>query len=133
MFLKFSSGFLLASLFQALIVYLGELMGISTLDAKFTFGQLLTHIVVGQAAGYILLVLIARVEALSHTKTVIIGAVYGTLLWWLLLTINSALGNVNAPWNEGISTILVSLSAFMAYGMISAFAIRRYGRKYSHI
>jgi len=51
MYWKYSLGFLIASLTQAAIIAVSEALGISTLGAKITFGQLIIHILAGQAAG----------------------------------------------------------------------------------
>lgn len=131
MYYKYSIGFLIASLIQAGIVFISEMTGISTLNAPFTFTQLLTHIIVGQVAGFILLFVMNRVEVIAEANIFIVGAIYGTLAWWLLLTINSMLGKVNAPWYQGISAMVSTLLAFIAYGIISAFAIKRYEGKYN--
>lgn len=131
-YLRHAVGFLIASLIQAGIVFITEKSGISSLNAPFTFTQLLAHIIVGQIAGFILLYIMNRVEAVARLNAWITGAIYGTLAWWLLLTVNSMLGKVNAPWSQGITTVVSSLAAFMAYGIISASVINRYERKYAH-
>lgn len=127
MHLKYSVGFLIASLVQAGILMLTELLGISTLDAKFTLMQLLTHILAGQVLGYILLFTIRRLEFFNKSNIWVTGIISGLIAWGVLLTINSSLGKVNAPWNEGIATVLSSMIAFIAFGLIATYTIKEYG------
>ena len=124
MYLKYSTGFLMASLFQAGIIMLTEKLGISTLGAKLTAMQLLIHILAGQAVGYILLMVMRKFESLSRANFLTIGITTGILAWFILLTINSSIGKVNAPWNEGFSTVLASMIAFITMGIISSYTIK---------
>lgn len=60
MYIKYSLGFLVASLIQAGIVALAEFLNISSLNVKITASQLLIHILAGQIAGYILLFIVKK-------------------------------------------------------------------------
>lgn len=124
MYLKYSTGFLIASLVQAGIIMTTEKLGISTLGAKLTAMQLLTHILAGQAVGYLLLLIIRKVEIINKSSFWVIGITTGFLAWLVLLSINSSIGKVNAPWNEGILTVLASITAFIAMGIISSYTIK---------
>ncbi len=124
MYLKYSTGFLIASLVQAGIIMITEKLGISTLGATLTAMQLLTHILAGQVVGYILLFIMRKFESLNQANFWTIGIFTGIIAWLVLLTINSSIGKVNAPWNEGISTILASMTAFIAMGIISSYTIK---------
>lgn len=127
MYLKYSMGFLVASLIQAGIILATESFGISTLGAKLTAMQLLTHIIAGQVVGFILLFIMKKFEIGDTTNTWIIGSITGIIAWLILLSINSALGKVNAPWTQGLSTVLSSIIAFIAYGIIATYTIKKYG------
>lgn len=124
MYLKYSTGFLIASLVQAGIIMTTEKLGISTLGAKLTAVQLLTHILAGQAIGYTLLFIMRKFKVTNKANFWTIGIITGTLAWLLLLSINSSIGKVNAPWNEGLSTVLSSIIAFITMGIISAYTIK---------
>lgn len=124
MYLKYSTGFLMASLLQAGIIMLTEKLGISTLGAKLTAMQLLTHILAGQAVGYILLMVMRKFENVSKANFWTIGITTGILAWLILLTINSSMGKVNPPWSEGISTVLASMIAFITMGLILSYTIK---------
>lgn len=125
MYWKFSIGFLIASLVQALIIFLAESSGISFLGAKITAGQLVLHILSGQAAGFILMVLtqMPSIEKINYWLT---GSIYGSLVWLILTTINSTQGTINSPWSQGLATVLASLFAFMVYGIIASYTIKNY-------
>lgn len=124
MYLKYSTGFLIASLVQAGIIMITEKLGISSLGAKLTAMQLLTHILAGQIVGYILLLVMRKVEVVNKTNLWVIGSIAGTITWLVLLSINSSIGKVNAPWNEGILTVLASLLAFVTFAIISSYTIK---------
>lgn len=126
MTLKYSVGFLIASLVQAGIVMLSEALGVSMLNAKFTAMQLATHIVVGQILGYLLLFLISKLELGDKTNLAVTGSITGVVAWGILLPINSALGKVNAPWEQGMSTVLSTLIAFIAFGIIATYTIKTF-------
>ena len=127
MYTKYSIGFLLASLIQAAIVLVSEFLGISTLGAKLTTLQLIIHIFSGQLAGFVLLYVMRKVEIIGEAQTWITGTAFGILVWFVVLTINSMQGKVNAPWTQGLSTILVSIIAFITYGLITTVTIKKYG------
>jgi uncharacterized membrane protein YagU involved in acid resistance len=127
--LKYSTGFLIASLIQAGIVMATEFLGISSLGAKLTAMQLITHIIVGQIIGYIILYIIRKSNAFSTTNTWAIGSITGFIAWLILLSINSAIGKVNAPWTQGFPTVLSTLIAFIVFGIIATYTIKRYGYK----
>jgi uncharacterized membrane protein YagU involved in acid resistance len=123
---KYSLGFLMASLLQAGIVMATEALGVSTLGAKLTAMQLLIHILVGQVLGYLLLFIINKFKSIYKTNFLAIGSIYGIITWSILLSINSAIGKVKAPWTQGFSTILSSLIAFIAFGIIATYTIKSY-------
>ncbi len=127
MYLKYSTGFLIASLIQAGIIMVTEALGISTLGAKLTAIQLLTHILAGQALGYILLFIIRKSQFVNKLNMWVIGIITGAIAWLVLLYINSALNKVNAPWEQGISTVMSSMIAFIAFAVIAAYTIKTYG------
>jgi len=127
MYLKYSMGFLIASLIQAGIILATESLGLSTLGAKLTAMQLLTHIIAGQVVGYILLSIIRKLEVVSTANVWAIGSITGITAWLILLSINSALGKVKSPWTQGFSTVISSLIAFIAFGIIATYTIKKYG------
>ncbi len=126
---KYSIGFLIASLSQAGIIMATESLGISTLGAKFTIMQILIHIIVGQILGYILFFLMNNMEFMRKFNIWIIGSAAGIIAWVILLTINSSLGKVKTPWSQGASTILASVIAFMVFGVIATYTIKKYDYK----
>lgn len=124
MYLKYSTGFLIGSLVQAGIILGTESLGLSTLGAKLTPMQLLTHIIAGQVVGYLVLLLMRRSNSIGTASTWAIGSITGITAWLILLTANSALGKVKAPWTQGWSTILFSMLAFLTLGVIVAYTIK---------
>lgn len=126
MYLRYSAGFLIASLIQAGIVLLAEALKISSLNPKVTVMQLVLHILTGQVAGYILLYLMKSAETIRRTGWWVTGFVYGLALWGIVLSINSMRGVVAAPWTRGIPTIVSSMIAFVAFGLIAAYTVKKY-------
>ncbi|TRM11743.1 hypothetical protein FH966_08660 [Lentibacillus cibarius] len=127
MYVKYSLGFLIASLIQAGIVMFAENTGISQLGAKLTLFQLITHILAGQVAGYILLIIIRKVDYVQNRSLITISAVWGALVWVTLVPLNAAFGKVVLPWEAGIGTIMSSLLAFIVFGFIATYTIKHYG------
>lgn len=124
MYLKYFTGFLIASLVQAGIIMTTETLGLSTLGVKLTAMQLLAHILTGQLLGYIFLFIMRKVEVINIINFWTIGSITGIIAWLILLSINSALGKVNPPWTQGYPTILSSLVAFIVFGLIAAYTIK---------
>lgn len=127
MYLKYSIGFLIASLVQFGIIYLGEISEITRLQAKFTVWELIIHIALGQVAGFILLYGFRKLDFLKNMSYWVAGVLYGTLVWLILTPIQAAIGKIDVPWEQDITTVLVSLFAFIVYGAIAAYTIKRYG------
>jgi hypothetical protein len=127
MYWKYSLGFLIASLVQAAIIATSEFLGISTLGAKITFGQLIIHILVGQAAGFLLMVIMQGIKGIAKINFWLVGSIYGAVVWLALVLINSVQGRINAPWTQGASTIIASLLAFVVYGVIVTYTIKKCG------
>ncbi|MDD4334685.1 MAG: hypothetical protein PHY77_03665 [Desulfotomaculaceae bacterium] len=124
MYWKYSVGFLIASLVQAGIIMGSEFLGISNLGAKLVFGQLIIHVLVGQAAGFLLMVILQNMQGVAKAGFWLIGIIYGAVIWAILIPINAAQGTINAPWIVGVSTIIASMVAFMTYGIISSYTIK---------
>ncbi|MFD1606463.1 hypothetical protein [Oceanobacillus luteolus] len=127
MYIKYSLGFLIGSLIQAGIVMLAENIGISQMGAKLTAFQLLTHILAGQVAGYILLFIIRKVEFVQQLNTFVTGVIWGVIIWAIVIPLNASQGKVTLPWEAGIGTVISSLLAFIIFGIIVTFTIKRYG------
>ena len=125
MYWKYSLGFLIASLTQAAIIAVSEALGISTLGAKITFAQLIIHILVGQAVGFLLMVIMQSIKGIAKTNLWLLGSIYGAIVWAALVSINSAQGTIRAPWTQGASTIIASLLAFVVYGMAVTCTIKK--------
>lgn len=133
MYLKYSTGFLIASLIQAGIILTTEALSLSALGAKLTPIQLLTHIIAGQVLGYILLFVMRKRKSIGTANIWAIGSITGITAWVILLTANSALGKVKAPWTQGWPTILFSILAFLALGLIAAYTIKIVEKKDTRI
>lgn len=129
MYWKYSLGFLIASLVQAAIIAISEALGVSTLGAEITFGQLIIHILAGQAAGFLLMVIMQGIKGIAQTNFWLLGSIYGAIVWVALISINAAQGTINSPWAQGSSTIIASLLAFVVYGTTAAYTIKRYGEQ----
>lgn len=127
MYWKYSLGFLIASLVQAAIIASAETLGISTLGAKITFGQLMIHILAGQAVGFLLMVITQSIKGVAKISFWLVGGVYGALIWLALVSVNSAQGTIKAPWTQGVSTVMASLLAFVVFGVIIAYTIKKRG------
>ena len=124
MYIKYSTGFLVASIVQAATIMLSEKFHISSLGANIKLTQLLIHILSGQVAGYLLLYIMRNMKAISKNSLWTIGITYGAIVWVVLLSINSAIGKVNAPWKQGFPTVISSLAAFLFFGLIAAYTIK---------
>jgi len=85
MYWKYSLGFLIASLTQAAIIAVSEALGISTLGAKITFAQLIIHILVGQAVGFLLMVIMQSIKGIAKTNLWLLGSIYGAIVWAALV------------------------------------------------
>jgi hypothetical protein len=131
MYLKYSTGFLIASLFQAGIIIITEFLGLSTLGANLTVIQILIHIIVGQIVGYILLLIIRNLKIASAINVWTMGTIAGITAWLIILSINSALGKIKAPWTQGFSSVLSSIIAFISFRIISTYTIKKYGYRKS--
>lgn len=129
MYLKYSIGFLIASLIQAGTIMLAETLGISSLGAKLTVMQLITHILAGQIAGYVLLYIMRKSEVINKVNIWVIGIIWGIIVWAIILTINSMQGTIKAPWSQGLSSVLSSMIAFIIYSVISTYTIKKYIHK----
>lgn len=125
MYWKYSLGFLIASLVQAGVIAATEALGISTLGAKIDFGQLIIHVITGQAIGFLLMVMMQGIRGIAKINFWLLGGIYGAVVWVALVSINSAKGTINAPWTQGVSTIIASLLAFVIYGIIATYTIKR--------
>ncbi|WP_143018593.1 MULTISPECIES: hypothetical protein [unclassified Candidatus Frackibacter] len=115
-------GFLLASLAQAGIVFTGESLNISTLNPKFSLGQLLIHIIVGQIAGWILVYLVNNVKSIASLSKWLIGIIYGFLVWVIVLPIAASQGTITTTWMQG-TNLIISLTAFLLFGIIVAYTV----------
>jgi hypothetical protein len=124
MHLKYSLGFLVASLVQAGIVALTEYLNISSLGVNITVLQLLIHILAGQIAGYILIFIIRKIDSIGNANSLPLGTVWGIIVWAAIIPINASMGKINAPWSMGSATLLPSIIAFILYGIISAHTIK---------
>lgn len=131
MYVQYSLGFLIASLVQAGIVLFAETVGISNLGARLTLGQLVLHILAGQVAGYILLYVIRKVESVAQFGPLLIGAIWGVIVWAIVIPINAMQGKVQLPWQAGVSTVLASGLAFITFGLIAAYTIKVYEKSHS--
>src|SRR5699024_3034622 len=126
MFIRYSLGFMIASIIQAGIIMLTEEVGISQLGATLTITQLVIHILAGQVVGYILLFIIRKVKPIQRLNAFITGAIWGVVIWVILLPLNAAQGNVKLPWEAGIGTVISSLLAFITFGILAAYTIEHY-------
>lgn len=115
------TGFLIASLAQAAVVFAAEALGISSLSPRI---PLFLHILIGQAAGYFLLYVLRSSTIAARLSICGIGIIYGFILWGIVMSIASRAGAVNPPWYAGAGTVWASALAFFAYGWIAAATAR---------
>lgn len=125
MYLKYSLGFIIASLVQAGIVALTEFSNISSLNVDINISQLLIHILVGQIAGYILLFAVRKSEFLRSFDKVILGTLWGIIAWSIIIPMNTAQGKINGPLSMNTATLLSSIAAFILYGIISTYTVKK--------
>lgn len=97
MHIRYSLGFMIASIIQAGIVMLAEDVGISQLGAKLTITELIIHILAGQVVGYILLFIIRIAKPIQRLNAFITGAVWGIIIWAILIPLNAVQGKVTLP------------------------------------
>ncbi|MPN54013.1 hypothetical protein SDC9_201682 [bioreactor metagenome] len=83
------------------------------------------HILVGQAAGFLLMVITQGIKNIAKISVWLVGSVYGAVVWLALVSINSTQGTIKAPWTQGATTIIASLLAFIVYGVIVAYTIKK--------
>lgn len=124
--LKYSLGFLIASLVQMGIIIFTESFNISLLGARLTLIQVLNLILLGQFFGYFFLFvlrLIANTESINYLTN---GIILGVIVWTIVLPFASFAGQIRAYPQHEITTIITSLSAFLAYGIITSYTIRKY-------
>jgi len=125
MFIRLTIGFIIASLIQAAIVMIGENLNITSLDVNLDFLQLVTHIITGIVAGYILYFIIINTEKLENANLYLVGVIYGIILWPIVLGIASLQGKVNNPLNMDAITIIWTMTAFAVYGIIANYTIQK--------
>lgn len=126
MYTKYAWGFLLAAFIQAVIIIAGEFLNISNLNPDYTVMQFVTHFLTGLIVGYIILFIMRKVDALGKANTWLLGITFGVLVWAINLTIQSNAGNVNAPWQEGTGTVIVSLIAFITFGYLAVRTVKKH-------
>lgn len=85
------------------------------------------HILAGQAVGFLLMVITQGIKDIAKISFWLVGSVYGAVVWIALVSINSAQGTIQAPWTQGASTIIASLLAFVVYGVIATYTIKKCG------
>lgn len=130
-YFKSSAWFVLASLVQAGIVWAAFQLGWTRFNASLTTSRLLIHLIIGQVAGYLFLTWHKGRPEISGIGT---GLVYGALLWgFLALLLGPAVGFIPSPLGVGMNATLVTLAAFLAFGLIvgaaaDAIARERLGR-----
>src|SRR5699024_7006077 len=91
------------------------------------------HILAGQVVGYILLLIIRSVKPIQRWNVFITGAIWGVIVWAILLPLNAAQGEVKIPWEAGIGTVISSLLAFIVFGILAAYTIKHYGKENIHV
>ncbi len=120
------TGFITASLVQAGIIMLGENLNMTMLNAQLDLMQLITHVITGVVAGFILYYLIKNIDILRKSSFYTIGIIYGVILWPLVLGIASTQNKVISPLKLNSITIIWTLTAFAVFGIIVNFTIHRY-------
>lgn len=126
MYLKYSLGFFIASLVQAGVITFTERFNISILEANLSLVQLIIHILVGQAAGFLFLLAMQRFKYIGDINYFTLGSIFGIIVWLLVIPFVSYTGQISPPWEQGMATVLSSIAAFLAYGIISAYTIIKY-------
>ncbi len=126
-YVRISSLFLIASIIQGLIVFLGESSGFSQFDIEFTAGRLVHHVLVGQFGGYALLFLSNYIKQLTKFPPFLVGILFGILNWLILILAGTMSGLIQPSWLQfgGIAT---TLFAFIVYGTIVGITVFRVQR-----
>lgn len=127
MYLKYSLWFAIASIVQAGIVLASEKLGLSTLGIVLTPTQFIIHILAGQLFGYLLLFAMRKIKVVQDAQAWLSGGIMAIIAWFVLYSFNSALGEVKVPWTQGPSTIISTLIAYLVFGFIVAYSIKRIG------
>jgi hypothetical protein len=131
-FIRLSVGFLIGSLFQGFIVYIGKRFGFSQFDIQFTVMRIIHHIVVGQASGYVLLWFITHMDNLKRIPALILSSLFGVLTWGIVMFTGTHTGLIQPGWLQsgGIAT---TLAAFVVYGLIAGMTIWRWGLSHGRV
>lgn len=124
-YIKYSIWFAIASIIQAGIVLASEKLGLSTLGIVLTPTQFLIHILAGQIFGYLLVFTVRILKIAKESYIWLSGVIMGIVAWFVLYSFNSAIDAVTVPWTQGLSSILSSLTAYLVFGLIVAYAIIR--------
>jgi len=75
------------------------------------------------------MVIMQGIKGIAKTNFLLLGSIYGAIVWIVLVSINSLQGTINAPWTQGASTIIASLLAFVVYGITATYTIKRNGEQ----
>lgn len=120
--IKYSIGFLSASLIQGGLVLILNSLSIGT-----TYNNsLLYYILTGQVAGYLLLYVIKNIKILAEINDFVIGFIFGILIWTISLPITFMIGTVDITWNFSILSDIITYGIF---GIMAQNAIKTYGTK----
>ncbi|ACL70196.1 hypothetical protein [Halothermothrix orenii] len=125
LYFNYTVGFLIASILQGAIIILGEILNLSKFKMTPGLDSILIYLIIGQMAGYLLMYLMTF-KPIRLINPWLLGTIYGIFLWYLISSFVSTFGILPLPWTTGISTSLVSLLAFIVYGLIACFTIKKY-------
>lgn len=125
---SYSIGFFIASLVQAAVVLVSEKIGLSSLGVTMSTMQLLVHFFVGQIAGYLFLYLWRNSNTVKNLNMWFTGLLIGLIFWTVNIPIASYFEKLNWPPSIGLTTTLVTLTAFLFFGFICSYTIISLGR-----
>ncbi len=125
-YVKYSAWFALASVLQALIVLASEKLGLSTLGIVLTPAQFAIHILAGQFFGYLFLIAVRLVIKIKIAPAWLSGIGLAIIAWFALYSFNAALDAVQVPWTQGLTTIVSTLVAYLVFGLIVAYTVKKY-------
>ncbi len=126
MYLKYSIGFFLASLAQGGVLLLASALGVLVTDIRVSFGAAVYFVLAGQLAGYLLWYILDNIKQIGKMLPWVIGLFYGLIYWVVAIAVLRHF--VKVPKDMVLPTLLSGMVAFIVYGFVAAYSIKRFLR-----